>query len=61
MLQENKVELSIIIPFYNEEIFLKKLFEQLTLYFNNNKTEVIFIDDGSTDESNKIIKFRKFI
>ncbi len=55
MLQENKVELSIIIPFYNEEIFLKKLFEQLTLYFNNNKTEVIFIDDGSTDESNKII------
>ena len=55
MPQENNIILSILIPVYNEENFLKKLFEELKIYFNNNKTEVIIIDDGSTDNSNQII------
>ena len=54
MPQENKIQLSIIIPVFNEENFLNKLFNELTQYFNNKDTEVIIIDDGSTDSSNKI-------
>ncbi len=56
MPQENNINLTILIPVYNEENFLKKLFDELKIYFNNNKTEVIIIDDGSTDESTKILK-----
>ena len=60
MPQENKIQLSIIIPVFNEENFLNKLFNELTQYFNNKDTEVIIIDDGSTDSSNKIInKFKE--
>ena len=59
MPQENKIQLSIIIPVFNEENFLNKLFNELTQYFNNKDTEVIIIDDGSTDSSNNIIiKFK---
>ena len=53
---ENSKLLSIIIPVYNEVNFLVKLFEQLKLYFNSKKTEIIFVDDGSTDGSTKILK-----
>ena len=55
MRQENKVNLSIIIPVYNEENFLKKLFVDLTTCFNNKDVEIIIVDDGSTDNSTKII------
>ena len=59
MPQENRIQLSIIIPVFNEENFLDKLFKELVQYFNNEDTEVIIIDDGSTDSSNKIInKFK---
>jgi len=53
---ENSKLLSIIIPVYNEVNFLVKLFEQLKLYFNSKKIEIIFVDDGSTDGSTKILK-----
>ena len=53
---ENSKLLSIIIPVYNEINFLVKLFEQLKLYFNSKKIEIIFVDDGSTDGSTKILK-----
>ena len=56
MPQENSKLLSIIIPVYNEVNFLVKLFEELKLYFNSKKTEIIFVDDGSTDGSTKILK-----
>ena len=56
MPQENKINLSIIIPIYNEENFVNKLFEQLKNYFNNNDIEIIVVDDGSTDNSSKLIK-----
>ncbi len=55
MLQENKIQLSIIIPVFNEQNYIEKLFEQLKLYFNKNNIEVIFINDGSTDSSLKIL------
>ena len=34
---------------------IEKLFEQLKSYFNKNNIEVIFINDGSTDSSLKIL------
>ena len=58
---ENKKLLSIVIPVFNEINFLQKLFDQLKLYFNNSDTEVIFIDDGSTDGSFDILKELKDI
>ena len=56
MHQENKINLSVIIPVFNEKNFLAKLFEELKHYFNDSKNEVIFIDDGSTDGSTNILK-----
>ncbi len=56
MHQESKIDLSIVIPVYNEEQYLQKLFDDLIKFFNSNKTEVIIVDDGSTDKSTNIIK-----
>lgn len=49
-----KVDLSIIIPIYNVEQYITKCFNSITLN-HNFSLEVIFIDDGSTDSSLKII------
>lgn len=46
---------SIIIPVYNNERFLKESFESV-INLNYKNTEIIVIDDGSTDSSIKIIK-----
>ena len=56
MHQENKINLSIIKPVYNEESFLLKLFTQIENYFNEKNIEVIIVDDGSNDKSTEIIK-----
>ncbi len=56
MHQENKIDLSVIIPVFNEKNFLTKLFEEIKNYFNDSKNEVIFVDDGSTDGSTNILK-----
>ena len=55
MLQENNITLSIIIPVFNEENFLDKLFQELKTYFNYNDVEIIVVDDGSNDGSTDII------
>ena len=55
MHQENKINLSIVIPVFNEKNFLIKLFEEIKIFFNDSKNEIIFIDDGSTDGSTKIL------
>ena len=52
---ENSKSLSIIIPVFNEINFLYRLFEQIKLYFNNENVEIIFVDDGSKDNSRKEI------
>ena len=55
MPQENSKVLSIVIPVFNEITFLKKLFEQIKLYFNKENIEIILVDDGSTDGSSKLL------
>ena len=51
-------KVSIIIPAYNEEISLKVLLDELGYFFKNftYKYEVIFVDDGSTDNSFNVLK-----
>ena len=56
MLQGNKLNLSIVIPVFNEDRYLEKLFNQLKKFFNKDDIEIIIIDDGSTDNSNIIIE-----
>jgi len=52
----NKVDLSIIIPIYNEEKSIIELYEQIIHTIKNKSTyELIFINDGSTDNSFKIM------
>ena len=51
MRQENKINLSIVIPVFNEKNFIIKLFEEIKTFFNDSKNEIIFIDDGSTDDT----------
>lgn len=51
-------EISVVIPCYNEEQNLKALFKELksTLSRISRIYEIIFIDDGSTDSSFKILE-----
>jgi len=55
MPQENNIHLSVIIPVYNEEKYLNTLFNDLKKFFDNKNIEIIFIDDGSTDGSTKLL------
>ena len=50
--------LSIIIPFFNEEKNLKPLYNELksSLKNINQEHEIIFVDDGSTDGSYKVVE-----
>jgi glycosyltransferase involved in cell wall biosynthesis len=52
---------SIIIPFYNEKESLPHLLDQLTKECKELHVpyEIILIDDGSTDESKKVVESRK--
>ena len=60
MPQENKFNLSIVIPVFNEEQYLNKLFLDLKKYFNQEDIEVIVVNDGSNDNSPKILEsFKK--
>lgn len=49
----NKNKLSVIIPVYNVSNYLNECLDSLIL-FNNDKAEIILIDDGSTDNSGQI-------
>ena len=53
-----KKKISLIIPFYNEEKELKKIFEDISKFEKSNKLidEYIFIDDCSSDASNLICR-----
>ncbi len=55
MHQKSKKKLSIIIPVFNEQNYLLRLFKDLKYYFNSNNVEIIIVDDGSTDQSTNII------
>jgi glycosyltransferase involved in cell wall biosynthesis len=53
----NEQSLSILIPVFNEEGSLKELFEQILISVSEIENwEVIFIDDGSNDNSISILK-----
>lgn len=49
------MDLSIIIPVYNHEKYIKQCLESI-IYDLPQNTEIIIIDDGSTDNSIKIIE-----
>ena len=55
MLQKNN-KLSIIVPFYNEARVIDSFLKKLTSAFNDLDCQYILIDDGSNDDTNKIVK-----
>lgn len=52
------MKFSIIIPVYNEEKAVKDVLEELKTYLNEKKyqIEIIVVNDGSTDQTNEILK-----
>lgn len=54
----SNINLSVIVAFFNEEENLEKLHRELLGVLTGLKidSEIIYIDDGSTDSSNKILK-----
>jgi glycosyltransferase involved in cell wall biosynthesis len=55
--KEKNVQISIVIPFYNEEENIEELYDQLIRVLKGLGVsyELIFIDDGSTDRSQNIL------
>ena len=56
MPQENSINLSIVIPVFNEELYIEDLFNDLVKYFNSDNVEIVFINDGSFDKSKVILE-----
>lgn len=54
----NKIQLSVIVPFYNEEENLATLHSEVTDVLKKLKisSEIVYIDDGSTDRSREILE-----
>ena len=55
--------ISIIIPVYNEERRIEKTYlelKSLEKYFEDKNIEILFVDDGSTDTTKKVIENFKF-
>ncbi|GIV96213.1 MAG: glycosyl transferase [Herpetosiphonaceae bacterium] len=53
-----KPDLSVVIPVYNEEESLPELYNRLTAVLANTQLsyEIIFVDDGSSDSTNRILR-----
>ena len=60
MLGDKTIELSIVVPVYNEEESLSNLYSELctTLQRREIVSEIIFVDDGSSDQGVKAIQRR---
>ncbi len=54
---DKKIEISIVVPFYNEEDNIEELYNKLIFVLNNLGVsyELIFIDDGSADKTHDIL------
>lgn len=55
-------KISVVVPCYNEEDIIEEFYTELTNnleLIENYEYEIIFIDDGSTDKTIKIIKNMK--
>ncbi len=50
------MDLSIVIPLFNEEKNINKLYKKLCQIFKKKNVEIIFVDDNSYDSSSKILK-----
>lgn len=50
------VEISIVIPCYNEEQNIEPLFKEIKSAMKDTSYEVIFVDDGSTDSSFELLE-----
>ena len=55
---ENEMDISVIVPLFNEAESLPKLYEWIARVMKENKFsyEVIFVNDGSTDNSWEVIE-----
>ena len=53
------MKISVIIPYYNEEKYIKYTLNQISLQ-TCRPNEVIFINSGSNDKTEKIIKLKIF-
>ncbi|MBI2647141.1 glycosyltransferase [Candidatus Woesearchaeota archaeon] len=53
------MKLSIIVPFYNEELRMNAFLDEL-LNYDNSDYEFIFVNDGSKDQTLNILKKYKF-
>ena len=49
------VEISVIIPLYNGEKYIKRCYESIINQDFDKEVEIIFVDDGSSDNSLKIL------
>lgn len=56
---EKKIDISVIIPVYNAALLIDRCLDSVFAQNGIYKTEVILIDDGSTDNSVEIIKNRR--
>ena len=56
--RQERIDLSVIVPILNEAPTLEELADRLvcTLHRVGKSYEVIFVDDGSTDDSAKLLK-----
>jgi len=56
-----KVQISVVIPAYNESKRIKRTLLQIEQYLSKHKAkyEIIVIDDGSTDDTVKVVKSLK--
>ncbi len=54
------MKLSIIVPIYNEEDTLRKIFNKIQEAKLPIEKEIILVDDFSTDKTRKILEFIKF-
>lgn len=56
--ENNKMAFSVVVPLYNEEESLEELHRRLTLVMQplSDSFEIIFVDDGSTDNSFGVLK-----
>ena len=56
-------DLSIVFPAFNEERRLKNTFKELIKFKNKfkSKLEIIFVDDGSSDSTYKLVNIFKKI